>query len=118
MGSSDMSNSELTDMNTKRYDFTIVYIFQLFKMPVMNTQKVAITIPKNLLAIIDTMSKQQGVSRSKFISSALKEKISKSKEKEIKEAYNAVFSDSSICEEQLETAKWFETAEYGEGQEW
>lgn len=84
----------------------------------MNTKKVAITIPKDLLDIIDTMSKQQGLSRSKYISSALKEKLSESKENEIKEAYDSIFSDDSICKEQLESAKWFQTAEYNEGQEW
>ncbi len=84
----------------------------------MNTQKVAITIPKDLLAIVDALSKQQGLSRSKFISFTLKEKLSERKENEIKEAYNKVFSDNSICKEQLETAKWFQQAEYNEGQEW
>ncbi len=84
----------------------------------MNTQKVAITIPKDLLAVIDTVSKQQGLSRSKFISFALKEKLSERKANEIKEAYDNVFSDNSICKEQLETAKWFQIAENKEGQEW
>ncbi|MCP4757077.1 MAG: hypothetical protein GY866_39950 [Proteobacteria bacterium] len=83
----------------------------------MNTQKVAITIPKDLLAIIDTVSKQQGLSRSKFISSALKEKLSERKAKDIKDAYDSVFSDNSICKQQLETAKWFQITEYDEGQE-
>jgi metal-responsive CopG/Arc/MetJ family transcriptional regulator len=69
-------------------------------------------IPKDLLAIIDTVSKQQGFSRSKFISTALKEKLSERKVNEIKEVYDSVFSDNAICIEQLETVKWFETAEY------
>ena len=41
----------------------------------MNTQKIAITMPKDLVAMIDEMSTQKGISRSKFISLVLKERI-------------------------------------------
>lgn len=34
----------------------------------MNTQEVAITIPKELVAMVDDISKKRGLSRSKFIS--------------------------------------------------
>ncbi len=84
----------------------------------MNTQKVAITIPKDLIAVIDTMSRQNGVSRSKFITQVLREKILSEKDRQLKEAYNQVFSDNSIKEEQLDTSAWFDGAEVKEGQEW
>ncbi len=84
----------------------------------MNTQKVAITMPKKLLAIIDNISKMNGVSRSKFISTVLYEKVLAEKKISIKKAYDEVFSDNSIRKEQLETAKWFENVENKEGQEW
>lgn len=84
----------------------------------MNTQKIAISIPEELLVNIDNFSKQQGISRSKYISRVLYEKIKEEKNNRIKKAYNAVFSDESICREQLETADWFDNAENSEGQEW
>lgn len=84
----------------------------------MNTQKVAISMPKGLVAIIDTISKKKGVSRSKFISSVLYEKVMDEKNKAIREAYDIVFSDKLICKEQLDTAKRFENADDSEGQEW
>jgi metal-responsive CopG/Arc/MetJ family transcriptional regulator len=84
----------------------------------MNTQKVAITMPTDLVTIIDDMSKQQGISRSKFISKALHETVINEKEKQLKDAYNRVFSDELIRKEQLETAAWFEGTGSKVGQEW
>jgi len=84
----------------------------------MNTQKVAITIPAELVAMIDNISKQKGMSRSKYISTVLREKVLNEKERQIKDAYNRVFSDELIRKEQLETAMWFEGSGSKEGQEW
>ena len=84
----------------------------------MNTQKVAITIPKNVIAVIDTISKGKGISRSKYITQVLCEKILSEKERQLKEKYNAVFSDKDIQKEQLETSSWFNGADIKEGQEW
>ncbi len=84
----------------------------------MNTQKVAITIPMNLVNIIDVISKQRGLSRSKFISIILEERVSEERNKSIKEAFDRIFSDESVCNEQLQTACWFEGSGNIEGQEW
>jgi hypothetical protein len=84
----------------------------------VNTQKVAITIPRNLVATIDTMSREQGLSRSRFIARLLSEKVQEEREKILKEAYDRVFSDESICREQLETSRWLEEGNSEEGQEW
>jgi metal-responsive CopG/Arc/MetJ family transcriptional regulator len=84
----------------------------------MSTQKVAITMPTELLAMIDDISKKKGMSRSRLISNILKEKILNEKEKQIKAAYNRVFSDALILKEQLDTASWFEGAGSEKGQEW
>jgi metal-responsive CopG/Arc/MetJ family transcriptional regulator len=84
----------------------------------MNTQKVAITVPIDLLTIIDDISKQKGMSRSRFISTILREKIVQEKEKRIKAEYNRVFSDELILKEQIETASWLEGTGSKEGQEW
>jgi len=84
----------------------------------MNPQKITIAIPTDLVTLIDTISKQQGISRSKFISNLLQEKISDERDRAIKEAYDRIFSDESIRKEQLETAVWLEGSGTREGQEW
>jgi metal-responsive CopG/Arc/MetJ family transcriptional regulator len=84
----------------------------------MNTQKIAITIPTDLLTTIDDISKQKGISRSRYISNLLREKVLDEKERQIKESYNRVFSDALILREQLETASWLEGTGSKEGQEW
>jgi metal-responsive CopG/Arc/MetJ family transcriptional regulator len=84
----------------------------------MNTQKVAITMPIDLLRTIDDISKKRGISRSRYISIILREKILDEKERQIKASYNRVFSDELILREQLETASWLEGAGSKEGQEW
>jgi len=84
----------------------------------MNTKKIAITVPKDLVMTIDLLSIESGVSRSKFITDILKEKISKDKNDKIKAAFDRVFSDETIAEEQLTTAREFESSGKEEGQEW
>ena len=84
----------------------------------MNTQKVAITVPADLVIMIDDISKQLGLSRSKYISTVLREKVLSEKERQIKDSYNRVFSDDSIKKEQLQTAKWFDRTGNLGGQEW
>ena len=84
----------------------------------MNTQKVAITIPTDLVIMIDDISKQMGLSRSKYISTVLREKVLSEKERQLKDSYNRVFSDDSIKKEQLHTAMWFDETGNPGGQEW
>jgi metal-responsive CopG/Arc/MetJ family transcriptional regulator len=84
----------------------------------MNTQKVAITIPKKLVTMIDDISKKRGLSRSKFISTVLMEKLMSERNRHIKDAYDRIFSDKSIRKEQLNYARWFEGLGTEEGQEW
>ena len=84
----------------------------------MNTQKVAITIPADLVIMIDDISKQLGLSRSKYISTVLREKVLSENERQIKDSYNRVFSDDSIKREQLQTAIWFDGTGSQGGQEW
>jgi metal-responsive CopG/Arc/MetJ family transcriptional regulator len=84
----------------------------------MNAQKIAITIPTDLVLWIDNISKRPGKSRSRFISEVLREKISEQKKQNPKEAYDSVFSDESVCREQLETSAWLEQCGNDAGQEW
>ncbi|MCG6877865.1 MAG: hypothetical protein LJE96_01715 [Deltaproteobacteria bacterium] len=64
------------------------------------------------------MSKKKGLSRSKFISDTLREKLMLERNRHIKETYDQVFSDESIRKEQLKCTRWFEGLESEEGQEW
>lgn len=84
----------------------------------MNTQKVAITVPKELIAIIDEISRLKGISRSKFISTILSEKIRDEQDRQIREAYDRVFSDDAIRKEQIDTADYLESSANDEGQRW
>ena len=84
----------------------------------MNTIKIAITVPKDLIMTIDLLSIEEGVSRSKYITDILKEKIVTIRKHKIKEAYDRVFSDETIAAEQLAIAKDFESSGKEEGQEW
>jgi metal-responsive CopG/Arc/MetJ family transcriptional regulator len=84
----------------------------------MNTQKVAITMPEDLIKDIDMISKTKGLSRSRYITSALGAKVSGEKRELLKEAYDRVFSDEKMQKEQIDAAKWFEGAGSEGGQEW
>ena len=84
----------------------------------MHTQKVAITIPKELVAMVDDISKKRGLSRSKFISMVIREKVLSEKSRHIKDTYDRIFSDESIRKEQLNCARRFEGLGAEEGQEW
>jgi len=84
----------------------------------MNTKKIAITIPRDLVMTIDLLSVEQGVSRSKFITGILKEKILKDQNDKIRATYDRIFSDERIAEEQIATAREFESSGKEDGQEW
>ena len=84
----------------------------------MNTQKVAITVPKNILIMIDKISQARGISRSKLISSILERNLAEEKAAYLKNAYNKVFADDAINDEQRTTAQWFGKTGNESGQEW
>jgi metal-responsive CopG/Arc/MetJ family transcriptional regulator len=84
----------------------------------MNTQKVAITIPKNILIMLDNISHAKGISRSKLITGMLEQKLVEEKAAYLKNAYDSVFEDDIIKEEQRSTAQWFKNAGNEGGQEW
>lgn len=84
----------------------------------MNTKKIAITVPKELVMTIDVLSHESGVSRSKFITDILNEKITKEKNEQIKTAYDRIFCDETVAKEQLATAREFDSSGKEEGQEW
>jgi metal-responsive CopG/Arc/MetJ family transcriptional regulator len=84
----------------------------------MRTEKVAITILADLVAVIDDIRRRRGVSRSRFITLLLRQKIMDEQAREIREAYDRVFSDESVAREQVDTAAWLDGSGRDEGQEW
>jgi len=84
----------------------------------MNTQKVAITMPEALVKKIDTLSRQKGLSRSRYITLVVSEKIDDDKKQLITECYNKIFSDEVIWKEQLEISRRFDGVGNEGGQEW
>jgi len=84
----------------------------------VHTKKVAITIPNNILIMIDNISQAKGVSRSKFITTMLEKKLVEEKAAYLKSAYDCVFEDDAIRQEQRSTALWFDNTGNEGGQEW
>jgi metal-responsive CopG/Arc/MetJ family transcriptional regulator len=84
----------------------------------MRTEKIAITIPSDLVATIDAIRSRRGVSRSRFITLMLRQKVQDEQEREIREAYDRVFSDEAVVKEQLDTAAFLDGSGKEEGQEW
>lgn len=66
--------------------------------------------------MIDDISKERGMYRSKFISTILREKLISERNRHIKDAYDRAFSDESIWKEQHSCARWFEGLGAEEGQ--
>lgn len=84
----------------------------------MTTQKVAISMPEDLIEDIDLISKNKGLSRSRYIAYALRAKVADEKREFLKQAYDRVFSDEKMQKVQRDTAIWFEGVGSEEGQEW
>ncbi|MFH2058463.1 MAG: hypothetical protein ABIJ59_06155 [Pseudomonadota bacterium] len=68
--------------------------------------------------MIDDISKKEGISRSKFISTVLREKLTYEKNRHIKNSYDRTFSDEPTRKEQRDCARWFEGLGTEQGQEW
>lgn len=67
----------------------------------MNTRKVAMTMPEDLLREIDELSNQKGISRSRLISELLREKLIDEQNQFLRCAYDEVFSNEAVCREQI-----------------
>ncbi len=67
----------------------------------VNTKKVAMTIPEDLLREIDELSHQRGISRSRLISELLRAKLIDEQNSSLRSAYDEIFSNEAICKEQV-----------------
>lgn len=72
----------------------------------MPTQKIAITVPIDLIEMIDQASRALGLSRSRYISTVLREKLLHEQQRRLRDAYNRIFDDEDLRREQIEAACW------------
>ncbi len=84
----------------------------------MNTLKVAISIPEEIVKSIDRLRKSRGISRSKYITNTMIQKIHEELNRELKAQYDKIFSEPGMQEEQSETTEFFKNGDRMEGQEW
>ena len=67
----------------------------------MPTAKIAISLPEEVLAQIDSAARERGESRSGFIASVLKVALRARRGSEITRRLNALFADEQVTAEQL-----------------
>ncbi len=79
--------------------------------------KIAISIPQDILKTVDKLSKEKNVSRSAYISNVLQLVSTKSKESEIINRINRLFSDPKIPKEQKQTSKLL-NRKMNDGEQW
>lgn len=81
--------------------------------------KTAISIPDNLFFMLEEMTKRLNLSRSQFITHAVKDYIDKQKNHELLEILNKVYSETDTKKEvklRKETGKYY--SKLCEGEKW
>jgi len=73
----------------------------------MSTTKIAITIPKNILEIIDQYAKNFKLPRSRIITNIIREKVEENEKDKLTKLTDQVFSNSKLRKEQKKVAKSF-----------
>ncbi|MEA3467439.1 MAG: hypothetical protein U9R57_04355 [Thermodesulfobacteriota bacterium] len=84
----------------------------------MTTVKVAITMPKELVQEVDAARKTEPISRSGYITRLVQKAIRVEKQARLKAAYDKIFSDPEIVEEQKNSTALFDNTGNDKGQEW
>lgn len=84
----------------------------------MQTQKIAISVPKDLVAQLDSIGQRRGISRSRLISELLRSSLAEERSRQLRKEFDRVFADQKIRNEQIETSRWLEKAEPGGGEKW
>ena len=74
-----------------------------------NEMRISISIPDRLLREVDRLAQKAGLSRSRFISKGLEALLRRQARLRLSEAFDAVFSDESVREEQVEEADLFDS---------
>ena len=84
----------------------------------MTTVKVAITMPKELVQEVDAARKIETISRSGYITRLVQKAVRVEKQASLKAAYNKIFSDPEILEEQKNTTALLDNTDNDKGQGW
>jgi metal-responsive CopG/Arc/MetJ family transcriptional regulator len=84
----------------------------------MPVKKFAISIPEDVMEQIDRAAADRGLTRSGFISDALRRIARARSDSEITRRVDALFADPAVAEEQRETAAAFRAAAPRRGTEW
>ena len=84
----------------------------------MTTVKVAITMPEELVQEIDAARKTKTISRSRYITRLVQKAVTVEKQIRLRAAYDKIFSDPEIAEEQKNSTEMFNNTGNDKGQEW
>lgn len=84
----------------------------------MAVRKIAISVPEDVMEVVDRAAARRHTTRSAYISEILRRVASARTDAEITRRIDAVFSDRDVARAQVETAAAFATAEPGAGWEW
>ena len=84
----------------------------------MATVKIAITMPKELVQEVDAARKIETITRSGYITRLVQKAVMVEKEARLKAAYDKIFSDPEIVEEQKNSTSLFDNTGNEKGQEW
>jgi len=84
----------------------------------MTTVKIAITMPEELVQEVDAARKIEPISRSGYITRLVQKAVRSEKKVRLKAAYDRIFSDPEIVEEQKNSTALFDSTNDDKGQEW
>ena len=84
----------------------------------MTTLKVAISMPEKLVNEVDKARKKESMSRSGYITRLVRQAIRNERQEQLKAAYDRIFSDPDVSDEQKTNAVFFEKVGNDRGQEW
>jgi hypothetical protein len=84
----------------------------------MAARKIAISVPEDVLRLVDRAARDRGMTRSGFISKALGRIARARRDAEVTRRLDELFADPEMAREQVQTARSFQRARSARGTEW
>ena len=84
----------------------------------MTVKKLAISLPEDVLALVDDSAKRKGMTRSGFIAAVLRQVAGARRDADVTRRLNALFADEAVALESVESAAQLLAARRTEGTEW
>lgn len=84
----------------------------------MPVKKIAISVPEDVVRVVDRVAAERGLTRSRFISNVLREVARARSDAEITRRIDRLLSDSALALEQVAEAEALGRAGGGAGLEW